>query len=362
METVAVRAPSRVYEVRIGTGALDGLRSLVDRRFERSRLFAICDENTRKLFAERLEEAAGRPLALLSFAAGEASKNLNTAGRLYESLLQLGAARRDAILALGGGVVGDIAGFVAATYFRGIEYIQVPTTLLAMVDSAIGGKVGVDLPGAKNAVGAFWQPSAVLADLSCLESLPEEEYLAGMSEVLKYALVFDPEMASSLEEGADRVGCREGTLMERLIARCVELKARVVEEDERDRGSRMLLNYGHTFAHGLEAATSYTGINHGQAVAAGMLMAARFSELIGLGEPGLESGHRRLEEKLGLIRELGGFDVDAIISAMQSDKKREGALRLVLLKKPGDTVIVAGPEEDDLRRAVSEILRGGEGK
>jgi len=230
------------------------------------------------------------------------------------------------------------------------------------VDSSIGGKVGVDLPKAKNAVGAFWQPAAVFADTSCLASLPDEEYLAGLAEVAKYALVFDGGMVEWLEREGACVGRREGTLLEDLVTRCVELKARIVAEDERDQGGRLLLNYGHTFAHGLEAAAGYQGINHGQAVAAGMLMAGRFSELVGLGEPGLTEAHLTLEASLGLSRiDRARVTLDDVLQAMQSDKKREGPLRLVLLKSVGNPVILADPEEEDLRRAMLDILEGGEG-
>ncbi len=361
METVNVRTASRKYRAVVGYGALDAIGPFIDENFPDSGLFAICDENTQRLFGERLSEAAGRALTWLAIAPGESQKNLKTAGRLYEALLERGAARRDLILALGGGVVGDIAGFVAATYFRGLEFIQLPTTLLAMVDSSIGGKTGVDLAKAKNAVGVFWQPAAVFADTSALRTLPEMEYLAGLAEVAKYALVFDGGMVGFLEKEAEGIGCREGMLLERVVVRCIELKARVVEEDEHDRGSRLLLNYGHTFGHGLEAASGYAGVNHGQAIAEGMLMAARFSELVGLGEPGLAEAHNRLEGALSLGRaDLGGLVPEAVLAAMRNDKKREGSLRLVLLKTPGEAVVVADPGEDDLRRAVSDIMQGGE--
>lgn len=362
METVTVRTPSREYRVMVGHGVLDSLERFIAERFPDSRLFVICDANTLRLFGKRLENAAGRTLAWLPVAPGESHKNLKTAGQLCEDLLEYGATRRDIVLALGGGVVGDIAGFVAATYFRGLEFIQLPTTLLAMVDSSIGGKVGVDLPKAKNAVGAFWQPAAVFADTSFLELLPDVEYLAGLAEVAKYALVFDGGMVELLEREGDCVARRGGMLLEKVILRCVELKAHVVEEDERDRGGRLLLNYGHTFAHGLEAAASYAGINHGQAVAAGMLMAGRFSELVGLGEPGLLKAHLRLETALGLPRlDSDRVSPEAVLQAMRSDKKREGFLRLVLLKSAGDAVILADPDEEDLRRAMLDILEGGEG-
>jgi len=362
METVAVKTLSKEYQAIVGAGAFDSLEAFIGERFPHSRLFAIGDDNTFRLFAERLEVAAGRPLSWLTVEPGEPQKNLQTAERLYQALLERGATRRDIILALGGGVVGDLAGFVAATYFRGLDFIQLPTTLLAMVDSSIGGKVGVDLPKAKNAVGAFWQPAAVFADTSCLASLPDEEYLAGLAEVAKYALVFDGGMVEWLEREGACVGRREGTLLEDLVTRCVELKARIVAEDERDQGGRLLLNYGHTFAHGLEAAAGYQGINHGQAVAAGMLMAGRFSELVGLGEPGLTEAHLTLEASLGLSRiDRARVTLDDVLQAMQSDKKREGPLRLVLLKSVGNPVILADPEEEDLRRAMLDILEGGEG-
>ncbi len=357
MASVNVETKSRAYTVEVGAAALDSLGPFLEASFPHSKLFVICDDNTHEIFRPRLEEAAGRPLAWLRIRPGELHKNLETAGKLYQDLLDQGATRRDVVLALGGGVVGDIAGFVAATYFRGIEFIQIPTTLLAMVDSSIGGKVAVDLPGAKNAVGAFWQPSAVFAETRCLETLPDVEYPAGLAEVAKYALVFDATMADMMEREADRIMRREGEILEELIIRCVEIKAGVVTEDERDTGTRLLLNYGHTFGHGLEVASGYAHITHGQAIALGMLMAAHFSELVGLGEPGLSETHAKLEQALGLgFGGVKGVGVENILAAMQSDKKRAGSLRLVLLKKPGQPAILADPEEEDLRRSISETI------
>ncbi len=357
MASVNVSTASRQYTVEVGARALDALGPFLAGSYPHSNIFVVCDDNTQGLFRERLEGAAGRPLIWLRIPPGELHKNLETAGGLYKGLLEQGATRRDVVLALGGGVVGDMAGFIAATYFRGIEFIQVPTTLLAMVDASVGGKVAVDLPGAKNAVGAFWQPSAVYAETRCLATLPDEEYLAGLAEVAKYALVFDAGMVDMLKKEADCILHREENLLENLIVRCVELKAGVVGEDERDRGRRLLLNYGHTFGHGLEAASGYRSITHGQAVAAGMLMAARFSELVGLGEPGLTGMHANLERALGLkIGGTAGVAVEDVLAAMLSDKKREGSLRLVLLKTPGQPAIMSDPEEEDLRRAVSETL------
>ena len=211
--------------------------------------------------------------------AGESSKSTGIAEELWKQLLSLGADRKSVIVALGGGVVGDLAGFVAATYGRGIRFVQIPTTLLATVDSSVGGKVGINLPGAKNMVGAFWQPQSVLIDVNVLQSLPARDYHAGLAEVVKYGVIQDEGFLQSTGKQCRLILDRDPEFMRDVIARCCELKAYVVENDERETtGLRAILNYGHTFCHAIEACTGYGTYMHGEAVAIGMLCASRLAE------------------------------------------------------------------------------------
>ena len=224
-------------------------------------------------------KSAGAKVDTLVVESGEQSKSVAEADRLWRKLLELGADRKTLIVAVGGGVVGDLAGFVAATYARGLPFAQVPTTLLAQVDSSVGGKVGINLPDAKNMVGAFWQPVGVLADTETLKTLPEREYRAGLAEVVKYGVILDAEFFARLERDAAALSAKQAKVLAPVIERCCRLKADVVEADEREEtGHRAVLNYGHTFCHALEAATGYNTLLHGEGVSIGMMCTARLAQ------------------------------------------------------------------------------------
>ncbi len=359
METIRLDLGARSYEIAVGRGAWTALAELMAERFPAARIFVVSDSNVASLYAARL--AGHVPVEQPPFVieAGEEAKNMETVTGLLTRLAQLGANRQDVLLALGGGVVGDITGFVAATYMRGISYVQLPTTLLAMVDSSIGGKVGVDLPFAKNAVGAFWQPAAVIADIETLATLPEPEYRAGWAEVAKYALVFDRELYEALLCAEDRIEAREISFLHEVVMRCATIKAAVVAEDERDTGARMLLNYGHTFGHALESLTGYLAYSHGEAVALGMLMAASYSEAAGIAAPGLVRKHRSPLDALALGAIKGSHDGGALRDLMRYDKKRTEVSRLVLLNDIAAPVIVEDPDEATLLVAIETTLQGG---
>lgn len=369
MERIRVDLPGREYEIRVGTSltgevargvaALEGCRkaALVSHpplaRLHR----AHWEELARRL------DSSGVTLAPVLFRAGERYKNLSTVRRVYERLLALGLERSDALVAWGGGVVGDLAGFVAASYMRGIRFLQVPTTLMAMVDSSIGGKVGVDLSEGKNLVGFFHQPAGVYCDTGLLRTLPEREYLSGLAEAAKYALVFDAALCDGLKAGRDGLLKRRPEELIPAIATCAAIKARVTEEDERDlAGRRIFLNYGHTFAHALEAATSYRAFLHGEAVALGMRMAARLSERLGLAGRGLYAAHLDLLTQLGLAgtgrRELAAEGLEALmLERMAYDKKREGGkMRLVLLKDLGSPVVVEKGPDLEVAASIREVI------
>jgi 3-dehydroquinate synthase len=248
------------------------------------------------------------------------------------------------VLAIGGGVIGDLAGFVAATYARGIPYFQVPTTLLAQVDSSVGGKVGINLPEAKNMVGAFWQPAGVLIDVDALLSLPDREYAAGMAEVIKYGVILDAEFFAWLEQNAPAISAREPEVMKYLVERCCRLKADVVEADEHERtGLRAKLNYGHTFGHALEAATEYGQFLHGEAVAIGMVCASRLAERLGRIDAELTERQVALLKRFQLPTSLPSIDVDEVLRLMWHDKKvQDGEIRFILPTAIGHVETVGG--------------------
>jgi shikimate kinase/3-dehydroquinate synthase len=300
----------------------------------------VSDENVDPLWANRLGELDGRVV----IGAGEASKTLASAELVWRGLVAASASRSDHVVALGGGVVGDLAGFCAAAYQRGIPVVQVPTTLVAQVDSAFGGKTGVDLPEAKNYVGVYHQPAGVLVDPSTLETLPAVELNAGYAEVLKTALI----AGGSLWE---RIAA-DAPVDEAVIVDCIRCKLRVVASDERDAGVRQTLNLGHTVGHAVEAATGYSRYRHGEAVAIGLLAALRLS-----GQDELRSQVAELLAAHGLPTAASGVDAGAVIAATKLDKKRgPDGVPMVLVDRPGDVRHGAAVDEADLELAVREVL------
>jgi len=338
MQFVDVEVPggaARKYEVVIGISLPDAVADDLVRTLAAPRWAVITDTNVGPLYGEPLAEAlrqAGAKADCLLFPAGEAAKTRATAGELQDRLIELGHGRDSWIVAVGGGVVGDLAGFVAATLFRGVPYVQVPTTLLAMVDSSVGGKTGVDTEAGKNLVGAFLQPRRVLVDVGALESLPRPEVVAGMAEVIKYGVILDSALFSLLEtELVDEAMAGSAAALEHIVARSCYLKGDVVAADETETGYRQILNFGHTVAHAIEAVLGY-GIRHGEAVAIGMVAEARLAERLVNAPEGLAERIGKLCERAGLPTELPeGCDVDAMVEAAFRDKKvRRGGLRCAL--------------------------------
>lgn len=273
---------------------------------------------------------------------GEAYKTLANVGRVLDALATLGATRDACVLALGGGVVGDLAGFSAACWMRGIDFIQMPTTLLAMVDASVGGKTGVNLPAGKNLVGAFHQPRAVVADIGTLKSLPEREYRAGLAEVVKVACIGDRVFFTWLEDHVDAIVARDGQALLEMISRAIRFKADVVQRDEAEHGSRALLNFGHTFAHALETASGYRLLLHGEAVAIGMVLAAQLSEHLGMSAPVARHRLARLLQKFSLPEAMPpGVEPRALLELMRLDKKNTAdVLRMILWRGIGRVEIV----------------------
>jgi len=334
-------ATSGDYPVLIGRGLLAEGRLEGGWPIDRtdSRPFCVSDETVAGLYADRLGEMAAR----ITIAPGESHKTLASAERVWQTLADAGMTRADHLVALGGGVVGDLAGFCAATYQRGVPIVQIPTTLVAMVDSAYGGKTGVDLPQAKNYVGAYHQPAAVLVDPDVLATLPAAELAAGWVEVLKTALIAGGSLWERVAAG--------GEVDEHTIFACARMKLAVVAADERDAGRRQVLNLGHTVGHAIETATAYARYRHGEAVGLGLLAALRLS-----GQQELRTRVRALLLERGLPVTFAGASVDAVIEASARDKKRLGAtVPFVLLRAPGDLRIGCEVDADELRAAIAEL-------
>ena len=335
MKTIHVNA-SKAYDVIIGTDLISSLgNSLLKVLGKSCRIAIISDSNVWPIYENAVTTSlneAGFTAVSYAFPAGESSKNAATYLNILNFLAENHITRSDAILALGGGVVGDISGFSAATYLRGIPYIQVPTTLLAMVDSSVGGKTAIDLPAGKNLVGAFYQPSAVLCDLNTLQTLPESTFCDGCAEVIKYGVLYDEKLFHHLSE--------QGLNFDResVIARCVELKRNVVAEDEFDTGARQKLNLGHTIGHGVEAQSNFT-VSHGQAVAIGMTIVAK------AGCPAIVEQLEGVLEKFNLPTTTE-FSAQTLFNSALSDKKRAGqSINLIIPKSIGNCAIVPMPIE-----------------
>jgi 3-dehydroquinate synthase len=357
MTTVHVALGSRSYDIRIVSGEPSGVGPFARERCRGERAFVVGDENVAG-HAEGVAAAlefAGFHTLKATLPPGEATKVLATAEQLYNSLAVVRADRRTMIAAVGGGVVGDVAGFVAATYSRGLPLLMVPTTLLAMVDSSVGGKVGVNHERAKNLIGAFHQPVGVWVDTAFLDTLPDREYRSGLAEVVKYGVTLDAEFFGWQEANTEAILRREPAAVRHVVARCCRLKADVVEQDEREEtGLRAVLNYGHTFAHAFEAVGGYGSWLHGEAVAAGLVCAARLAVRRGLIGADLAERQSRLLTAFGLPTAPRDWPAEALLGAMRSDKKNVGGrLRLVLPTRLGAAELVEGVPEDEVRAALT---------
>lgn len=352
------------YSIAIGPGLLDdGARLAMPLRGRH--VLIVSDGNVAPLYAGRVEAAlrATRPaltVAHLVMPAGEQEKTLARFGDVLDALARLGATRDAAVVALGGGVVGDLAGFAAACWMRGIDVVQIPTTLLAMVDSSVGGKTAVDLPAGKNLVGAFHSPRAVIADTTALRTLPGRELRAGLAEVVKYGAIFDAGFLDWLDAHADALLARDDAVLAEAIARCCQFKAGMVARDPFERGERALLNFGHTFGHAIEAEQGYAGaastaLNHGEAVAVGMVLAARLSADLGRAPSAEADRLAAVLRRFGLPTAVpAGLDAAALLARMRLDKKADATgLRFILWDQAGAARVVSGVADE----AVLAVLR-----
>jgi len=356
MRTIDIDLPDHGYPVQLGRGLLmDG--SCWPPHLGDGEILVVSNETVAPLYLDTLVQALGdRQCETLLLPDGEPFKTVDSWQRILDRLVEIRARRDAQLIALGGGVVGDITGFAAACYMRGVRFLQAPTTLLSQVDASVGGKTGVNHVKGKNLVGAFHQPAAVVIDSATLDTLPAREFNAGLAEVVKCGIIGDAAFFDWLEKNADAVAARDEKAVDYLIERSVRNKAAIVREDEKEAGVRALLNLGHTFGHALESETAYRRFLHGEAVAIGMVTAARLSERRGLCDGGTASRIASLLRRFDLPVDIpGDLGVQEIANALMLDKKAvSSGLRLVLIKAIGDAVIDASSPHEDIVSAIND--------
>ncbi len=348
---------NRSYPIRISSGLMEKIGTDLKQKNIGTKYGVIADENVAALYGEQCMQSlheAGIQAQLITFPHGEDNKNMATVAALSSELALKGFDRRDALIALGGGVTGDITGFLAAIYMRGIPFVQIPTTLLSQVDSSVGGKTGVDLPEGKNLVGVFYQPKAVYIDTDVLKTLPPDELRGGLAEVIKYGVIHDADFFSFLEQKREAVFALEQDILTQLIARCCEIKAWVVEQDEREGGLRRILNFGHTIGHAVEAASEFQLI-HGKAVAIGMCAAAELAVRTGcLGEKDALAIRKLIEQYQLPVAIPVELDRDVIKSYLLSDKKTvAGRVFYVLPETIGQVIITDQVRQNDVDAVIA---------
>jgi 3-dehydroquinate synthase len=352
---LTLRAGGRDVPLVAGPNALDGLATALAQIGFQGRVFVVADECAFELHGKRIRQHV-QEAGLLLISGAEADKNLEQLERVWDWLVDERAERRDALLAFGGGVVCDLVGFAAATYLRGIGLINVPTTLLAQVDASVGGKTGINHPLGKNLIGAFYQPLCVVADTSLLSTLPPRAFASGMAEVAKLGMIMDGDLFGRLEDQVDALEPTAAQALGPIVSRSIELKAGVVERDERETGERMLLNYGHTVGHALEAAAGYGSLLHGEAVAVGMQAAARIAHRVGMLDASSVERQRRLLEQLGLRLRAPDVTPDEVMARLALDKKRAGQTqRWVLCDGVGSGYVRDDVPPEVAREAIESV-------
>jgi 3-dehydroquinate synthase len=356
VETIVVALGERSYPIHVGPGLIGdaALYSLTAKQ-----VLVVTNDVVAPLYLSRVQAAlAGRDVATVVLPDGERHKTLTTFATVIDRLVDARFHRDSCLVALGGGVVGDLTGYVAASYQRGVDFVQIPTTLLAQVDSSVGGKTAINHPRAKNMIGAFHQPIAVLADTDTLRTLPPRELGAGLAEIIKYGVIVDAQLFAWLEAHIDALKALDAAALTYAIRRSCEIKASIVAEDEREHGRRALLNLGHTFGHALEAIGNYERWLHGEAVAIGMVLAARTSVALGWLAAGDCARIERLLVRAGLPTNAPGVAPDELLDHMRGDKKADqGGLKLVLVEALGRAVVARAPPEATLRGVLAAELQ-----
>jgi 3-dehydroquinate synthase len=357
MQKIRVELGERSYNILIDSNTLGGLGNVLE-RFDFGRRIAIVSNPTvfglyGSTVSDSLRAAGFEPVEII-VPDGEEHKNMESVGKIYEAMLRMRLDRKSALIALGGGVIGDIVGFAASTYMRGIDFVQVPTTLLAQVDSSVGGKTGVNHALGKNMIGTFWQPRLVWVDIATLATLPRREFLAGLAEVIKYGVIWDADLFDFLAANREKILGLDGPSLTHIIGRSCQIKSEVVARDERESGIRAVLNYGHTIGHAVETVTGYKSFLHGEAVAIGMYLEARLSAMLGMIGNEEVDRIRNLTEAYGLPCSLpAGTDLNALFSAMQLDKKTvSGEMKFILPERIGSVTMRTGISSGEIRKAL----------
>jgi 3-dehydroquinate synthase len=355
MKSLKVELGDRGYDILIGSGLLEQSAGLLTEAFPVKKYVIITNPAVDKLYGSRLKEImsnSGLEADLLTVPDGERYKTLDSAGKLYENLTECFAERNTPVLALGGGVIGDLAGFVAATYMRGVPLIQVPTTLLAQVDSSIGGKVAVDHGKLKNKIGTFYQPNMVITDITTLKTLPYIEFANGMAEVIKSAVIRDRDFFVFIGQNLDKIIDRDEDIIEKMVFRAAAIKALVVMQDERDTGLRNILNFGHTIGHAVETISKFK-ITHGQAVSIGMVAEAKIAASMGIFEKDELEALVTILTDAGLPTQFPDINIDKVLEAMKHDKKNAaGRTKFALPKNIGDFYITDQVDISTIRNAI----------
>jgi 3-dehydroquinate synthase len=360
MIEISVSLGSRSYPILVGAGTLSTVGLELAKRGVGRRVVLITDAAISRLHGDPVRRSlieAGFDVTQVDIPEGEQAKRLDVASDLWDRLLDLGCDRSSTVVALGGGAVGDLAGFVAATYMRGMNFVQVPTTLLAQVDASIGGKTAIDHPHGKNLIGAFHQPRMVIVDPQTLTTLSEREFRSGLAEVIKHGIVLDAAYFQDLEASIPALMARDLSTLDRVVAGSCRLKAAVVERDEQEAELRWVLNYGHTVGHALEAATGFRRWAHGEAVSLGIVAEARLAERLGVGSAATTERQRRLLDAVGLPVKGHATDPAVVIEALSRDKKRrDGRVSFVLAPEIGAFRIVPDVPPDAIRRVLEELV------
>jgi 3-dehydroquinate synthase len=359
MKIVKVRLGQNSYSIDIGAGILNQTGQMLKELGLNEKAVIITNPVVQKLYGKLVYQslvAAGYKTTVLEVPDGEEYKSLESAGKLYQQLAEFGAERATPVLALGGGVIGDLAGFVAATYMRGVPFIQLPTTLLAQVDSSIGGKTAVNHGQLKNEIGAFYQPRITISDIATLKTLPPAELISGLAEVIKHAVIKDEQFFIYLEQNLDRIKALDDDVLETIVMKCAQIKAEIVENDEKDMASRNILNFGHTVGHAVEAVSNFQ-VAHGQAVAVGMVAAAKIAAELDLMDSVNVTGLERILQKAGLMTRLPKMEIKRVIQTMRYDKKvRNDKIRFVLPRSIGQVFITDDVSSTVVEKVLREML------
>jgi 3-dehydroquinate synthase len=361
--TIRVELGERSYDVVVGVGNLSVSAELAQRINLKARVAVVTDEKVAPLYADKVIDALGKKglkAGLVVTPAGEEAKNVNTLAALWNKFVELGIDRKSLVVALGGGVVGDLAGFAAGTFLRGVDYIQVPTTLLAQVDSSVGGKTGINLPAGKNLAGMFHQPRGVVIDVETLKTLPDREVRAGLAEVIKYGVIWDEEFLGFLESNITGLLSLDPAILVKAVLRSVEIKAAVVASDETENGLRRILNFGHTLGHVLENLAGYGKYLHGEAVAWGMMVAARLAAEMKMLSHSDADRLTALLEKLTKLPQVKGVSAEQVVGGTKRDKKTvAGTVHYILPEKLGRVVVRSDVDEDMVLRVVEGYISRG---